>query len=78
MLFDGLVCHDNCYGGYEAYCWYYCKNQASGGKWIISDSIVDTVGVFIYCYIDEVDEFFEVGFGTYGVGSVWFKRGWTA
>ena len=25
------------------------KNQASGGKWLVSEAIVDTVSVYIYC-----------------------------
>ena len=36
------------------------KNQASGGKWLISEAIVDTMRVYIHCYTDEVDEFLEV------------------
>ena len=32
------------------------KNQVSGGKWLISGRIVDTVRVYIYCSSDEVDE----------------------
>ena len=36
------------------------KNQASGGKWLISEAIVDTLGVYIYCSIDEVDEVLKV------------------
>ena len=36
------------------------KNQASGGKWLISDAIVDTVRVSIYCSNDEVGEVLKV------------------
>ena len=36
------------------------KNQASGGKWIISEVIVDTVRVYRYFSGDEVDEFLNV------------------
>ena len=36
------------------------KHQASGGKWLISEVIVDTVSVYIYCNGDEVDEVFKV------------------
>ena len=36
------------------------KNQASGGKWLISEAIVDTVRVYIYCYGDEVDDVLKV------------------
>ena len=36
------------------------KNQASGEKWLISEAIVDTVRVYIYCSGDEVDEVEEV------------------
>ena len=36
------------------------KKQASGGKWIIYESIVYTVRVCIYFYGDEVDEFLKV------------------
>ena len=36
------------------------KNQAHGWRWIISESIVDTVGVYIYNYVDDVDEFLKV------------------
>ena len=32
------------------------NNQASGGKWLISESIIDTVRVYIYWYGDDVDE----------------------
>ena len=32
------------------------KNQASGGNYLISEAIVDTVRVYIYCSDDEVDE----------------------
>ena len=32
------------------------KNQASGGKWLISESIVDTVRFYKYFSGDEVDE----------------------
>ena len=32
------------------------KNQASGGKWLISEAIVDTASLYIYCSGDEVDE----------------------
>ena len=31
------------------------KNQESGGKWLIYESIFDTVRVYIYSYGDEVD-----------------------
>ena len=30
------------------------KNQASGGKWLISDAIVDTVRVYIYFSGDDL------------------------
>ena len=33
------------------------KNQASGGKWLISEEITDTVKVYIYCSGDEADAF---------------------
>ena len=36
------------------------KNQASGGKWLISEEMFDTVGVYIYWSGDEVDEVFKV------------------
>ena len=36
------------------------KYQASGGKCLISESIVDTVRVYIYCSGDELDEFLKV------------------
>ena len=36
------------------------KNKASGGKWLISEAIVDTERVYIYCSGDEVGEFFKV------------------
>ena len=36
------------------------KNQASGGMWLISEEIVDTVRVYIYCSGDEVDKVFKV------------------
>ena len=32
------------------------KNQDSVGKWLISEAILDTVRVYIYCSGDEVDE----------------------
>ena len=31
------------------------KNQASGGKWLIYEAIVDTVRVYIYCSSYELD-----------------------
>ena len=34
--------------------------QASRGKWLIYEAIVDTVRVFIYFYGDDVDEVFKV------------------
>ena len=37
------------------------KKQASGGKWIISEAIVYTVRVYIYCYGGEVDEVLKLG-----------------
>ena len=39
------------------------KNQASGWKCLISESIVDTVRVYIYWYGDDVDEVFKVELG---------------
>ena len=36
------------------------KNQASCGKWLISEEITDTVKVYIYCSGDEADESLEV------------------
>ena len=36
------------------------KNQASGGKRIISEAIVDTVRVYIYFCGDDLDEFLKV------------------
>ena len=36
------------------------KNQASGGKWLVSEAIVDTVSVYIYCSGDEVDDVLKV------------------
>ena len=35
------------------------KNQASGGKWLISEEITDTVKVYIYCSGDEADAFLK-------------------
>ena len=32
------------------------KHQASDGKWLISEAIVDNVRVYIYCSGDDVDE----------------------
>ena len=32
------------------------KNQASGGKWLISEAIAYNVRVYIYCSSDEVNE----------------------
>ena len=32
------------------------KNQASVGKLLISDVIMDTMRVYVYCFVDEVDE----------------------
>ena len=32
------------------------RNKASGGKWLISEDILDTVRLYVYCSIDEVDE----------------------
>ena len=32
------------------------KKQASGGKWLVSEEIFDTVRVYIYWYGYEVDE----------------------
>ena len=31
------------------------KNQASGGKWLILEDIVNTVMVYVYCYGDKVE-----------------------
>ena len=36
------------------------KNKASGGKWLISEEIVYTVRLYIYCSGDEVDEVLNV------------------
>ena len=36
------------------------KNQASGGKWLISEEIVDTARVYIYCSGDQVGEVLKV------------------
>ena len=36
------------------------KKQASGGKWLISEAIVDTVRFYIHCSGDEVDEVLKV------------------
>ena len=36
------------------------KNQASGGKWLISEEIVDTVRVYIYFSGYDVDEVLKV------------------
>ena len=36
------------------------KNKSSGGKWLISESIVDTVRVYIYLSGDEVNEVLKV------------------
>ena len=36
------------------------KNQASGGKWLISEAIVDTVRVYIYLSGDDVSGVFKV------------------
>ena len=49
------------------------KNQNSGGKWLISEEIVDTVRVYIYCYGDDLDgvlkvEFFQMVEKQYGSG----------
>ena len=38
-------------------------NQASCGKWLISEAIVDTVRVYIYCSGDELDEVLKAGLG---------------
>ena len=35
------------------------KKQSSGGKWLISEKIVDTMRLYIYCSGDEVDEVFN-------------------
>ena len=37
------------------------KNQASGGKWLISEANFYTVRVYICCSDDEVDEFLKLG-----------------
>ena len=37
------------------------KNKAYGGKWLISEAIVDTKRVYIYCSGDYVDEVFKLG-----------------
>ena len=36
------------------------KNQASGGKCLISEAIVDTARVYIFCSRDEVDKVLKV------------------
>ena len=36
------------------------KNQAYGGKWLISEAIFDTVRIYIYFSGDEVDEVLKV------------------
>ena len=36
------------------------KTQASGGKWLISEAIVNTVRFYIYCSVYEVDGVFKV------------------
>ena len=36
------------------------KNQASGGKWLISEAIVDTDRIYIYFSGDDVDEVLKV------------------
>ena len=36
------------------------KNQSSGGKWLVSEVIVDNVRVYIYCSGDEMDEVLKV------------------
>ena len=36
------------------------NNQASGGKWLLSEAILDTVRVYIYCYVGEVNEVMKV------------------
>ena len=36
------------------------KNQVYVGKWLIYESIVDTVRVYIYWYGDDMDEGFKV------------------
>ena len=38
------------------------KKQDSGGKWIISEAVVDTETVYIYLYGDEVYEVLKVEF----------------
>ena len=37
------------------------KNLASGGKWLVSDMIVDSFRVYIYWSGDDVDEMLKVG-----------------
>ena len=36
------------------------KNHSSGGKWIISEAIVDHVRLYVYFSGDEVDDFLKV------------------
>ena len=36
------------------------KIQAYGGKWLISEAIVDTVRIYIYFSVDDVDKVFKV------------------
>ena len=38
------------------------KIQVSGGKWLISEAIIDTARVYIYWYGDGVDEVLKVEF----------------
>ena len=36
------------------------KNQASGGKWLMSEANVYTMRFYIYCSVDEVDDVLKV------------------
>ena len=36
------------------------KNQTSGGKWLVSEAIMDTVRVYVYCSGDDVDDLTKV------------------
>ena len=58
-IFDRLVCHKKCGDNYAEDC-CIIKNQAFGGKRLISEAIVDTVRVYVYCSGYDVDEVLNV------------------
>ena len=49
-----MVSHKNCCVG------SIVKNKASGGKWLISELVVDMLRYYTYLYDDEVDEVLKV------------------